>query len=114
MAIRRTRPSSSRVHQSNSGARRSKSIIRKSKPIAVKSTQLASAAPHAVAHRATSISLAAPQLSDRDRKESQRAVGEKHAAPLQAWSDLAIHAFRANQAFTASMFRLFFTPFLYN
>src|ERR1700676_3579771 len=113
MATRRTRRSSPRVRQLKSGARRSKSIIRKSEAIASKSTPLASATPPAVAHRVTSMSPAASRLSDGDRKESQITVGEKHAVSLQAWGDVAIHALRANQAFAASMFRLFFMPLLY-
>lgn len=40
-------------------------------------------------------------------------VSEKHAAFAQAWSDMAMHAFRANQAFTASMCSFFFRPFSY-
>ncbi len=40
-------------------------------------------------------------------------VIEKHAAFAQAWSDMAMHVFRANQALTSSMLRFFFTPFSY-
>lgn len=40
-------------------------------------------------------------------------VSEKHAAFAQAWSDMAMHTFRANQALTAAMLRFFFTPFSY-
>jgi hypothetical protein len=59
------------------------------------------------------MALAGPQLSDRDRKEFQIMLHEKHAAFAEAWSDMAMHAFRANQAFTASMLPFFFTPFSY-
>ena len=86
---------------------------RKSKALAVKSLELAIAVPQVVAHRVTRMALAGPTLSDRDRKEFQMMVNEKHAAFAQAWSDMAMHAFRANQALMASMLRSFFTPFSY-
>src|SRR5277367_1750433 len=84
---------------------------RKSKSLTVESMELALSVPQVVAHRVTRMSLAGPKFSDRDRKEFQMMVSEKHAAFIQAWSDMALYAFRANQAFTASMFRCFFTPF---
>jgi hypothetical protein len=86
---------------------------RKSKSLTVKSMELALSVPQVFAHRVTRMALAGPKLSDRDRKEFQIMVNEKHAAFAQAWSDMAMHAFRANQAFTASMVRFFFTPFSY-
>src|ERR1700760_47216 len=86
---------------------------RKSKSLTVKSMELALAVPQVFAHRATRMALTGPKLSDRDRKEFQIMVNEKHAAFAQAWNDMAMHAFRANQAFTASMLRFFFTPFSY-
>lgn len=86
---------------------------RKSKSLTVKSMELALSAPQVVAHRVARMSLAGPKLSDRDRKEFQMMVNEKHAAIVQAWSDMTMYAFRANQAFTASMLRFFFTPFSY-
>jgi len=86
---------------------------RKSKSLTVKSMELALSVPQVVAHRVTRMALAGPKLSDRDRKEFQMMVEEKHAAFAQAWSDMAVHAFRANQAFTASMLRFFFTPISY-
>src|ERR1022692_2807291 len=86
---------------------------RKSKALAVKSMELAMAVPQVVAHRVTRMALAGPTLSDRDRKEFQMMVNEKHAAFAQAWSDMAMHAFRANQVLMASMLRSFFTPFSY-
>jgi len=84
--------------------------FRRSKSLAVKSMELAFSAPQVFAHRLTRIALAGPMLSDRDRKEFQIMVNEKHAAFAQAWSDMAMHTFRANQAFTASMLRFFFAP----
>ncbi len=69
--------------------------------------------PQVVAHRVTRMALAGPTLSARDRKEFQMMVNEKHAAFAQAWKDMAMHAFRANQALMASMLRSCFTPFSY-
>jgi hypothetical protein len=86
---------------------------RKSKSLTVKSMELALSVPQVVAHRVTRMTLAGPKLSDRDRKEFQMMVNEKHAAFAQAWSDMTTHAFRANQALMASTLRFFFSPFLY-
>ena len=86
---------------------------RKSKSLTVKSMELALSVPQVVAHRVTRMAVAGPKLSDRDRKEFQMMVNEKRAAFAQAWRDMAMHAFRANQAFTASMLRFFFTPSSY-
>jgi hypothetical protein len=86
---------------------------RKSKSLTVKSMELALSVPQVVAHRVTRMTLAGPKLSDRDRKEFQMMVHEKHAAFAQAWSDMALHAYRANQAFTFTMLRFFFAPFSY-
>lgn len=86
---------------------------RKSKSLTLKSMELALSVPQVFAHRVTRMALAGPKLSARDRKEFQIMVNEKHAVFAQAWSDMARHAFRANQALTASMLRFFFTPFLY-
>src|SRR5690242_6010177 len=86
---------------------------RKFKSLTIKSMELAFLLPQVFAHRVTRIALAGHQFSDRDRKEFQIMLIEKHAAFAEAWSDMAIHAFRANQAFTASMLPFFFTPFSY-
>jgi len=75
--------------------------------------ELALSVPQVFAHRVTRMAVAGPRLSDRDRREFQIMVNEKHAAFAQAWSDMAMHALRANQALTASMLRFFFTPFSY-
>ena len=83
---------------------------RKSKSLTVKSVELALSVPQVFAHRVTRMALAGPKLSARDRREFQIMVNEKHAAFAQAWSDMAMHAFRANQAFMASMLRFFFAP----
>ena len=86
---------------------------RKSKSLTAKSMELALSVPQVFAHRVTRMALAGPRLSDRDRREFQIIANEKHAAFAQAWSDMAMHALRANQALTASMLRFFFTPFSY-
>jgi hypothetical protein len=86
---------------------------KKSKSLPVKSMELALSVPQVVAHRITRMSLASPALSDRDRKEFQIMVSEKPVAFLQSWIDMALHTFRANQAFTVSMLQFFFTPFSY-
>jgi hypothetical protein len=87
---------------------------RNAKSLTLRSMELALSVPQVVAHRVTRMTLAGPKLSDRDRKEFQMMVNEKHAAFAQAWCDMLMHAFHANQAFTASMLRFFFTPFSYN
>jgi hypothetical protein len=84
---------------------------RKSKSLAAKSRGLAMAVPQVVAHRVTRMALAGPSISDRDRKEFNMMVNEKHAAFAQAWSAMAIEAFRANQVLATLMLRSFFTPF---
>ena len=87
---------------------------RKSKSVAVKSAELAMAVPQVVAHRITRMALAGPKLSDRDRKEFQMMVNEKHAALTQAWVAMATESVRANQAIAASIFTAFFNPFARN
>lgn len=69
------------------------------------------AVPQIVAHRVTRMALAGSKLSDRDRKEFQTMVTEKHAAFAQAWIAMAMESFRANQAIATSMFTSFFNPF---
>jgi len=88
-------------------------LTRKSKSLTVKSMELALSVPQVIAHRVTQMAIAGPTLSKRNLKEFEMMVNEKHAAFAQAWSGMAIHAFRANQAFAASMLRFFFMPFLY-
>ena len=73
--------------------------------------EVALAVPQVVAHRVTRMALAGPKLSDRDRKEFQMMVNEKQVAFVQAWSNMAMQAFRANQTFTESMLGFFFSPF---
>ena len=86
---------------------------RTSKSLTAKSMELALAVPQVFAHRVTRMALAGPKLSDRDRKEFQIMVTEKQAVFAQAWTDMAVHAFLAHQAFTVSMLRFFLTPFSY-
>jgi len=85
----------------------------KSTSLTVKSMEVALSVPQVIAHRVTRMAFAGPKLSDRDRREFQMMVNEKHVAFAQAWSDMAMHAFRANQTFTASMLHLFFSFFSY-
>lgn len=85
----------------------------KSKALAVQSMELAMAVPQVVAHRVTRMALAGPTPSARDCKEFQMMVYEKQVAIAQAWGEMAMQAFRANQALTSFMLRSFFTPFSY-
>jgi hypothetical protein len=86
---------------------------RKLQSLTIKSMELALSVPQVFAHRVTRMALAGSHVSDRDRKEFQIMLNEKHAAFAQAWSSMAMHAFHANQAFTASMIPFFFTPYSY-
>ena len=86
---------------------------RKSKSLTVKSIEVALSVPQVVTHRVMRMALAGPKLSDRDRREFQMMVHEKYVAFAQAWGDMAMHAFRANQTFTASMLHFFFSFFSY-
>ena len=86
---------------------------RMSKSLAVKSMELAVSVPQVFAHRVTRMALAGPKLSNRDRKEFRIMVIEKHAAFAQAWTEMAVHAFRANQAFMVSVLRFCLTPLSY-
>jgi hypothetical protein len=85
--------------------------MRKSKSLAVKSVELAVAVPQVVAHRVTRAALAGPTLSDRDRREFQTMINEKQSAFAQAWLDMTMQAFRANQALAILMLRSLFVPF---
>lgn len=84
---------------------------RKTQSIALKSMEIAIAAPQVVAHRVTRMALSGNKLSDRDRREFQLMLQEKHAAFGQAWSGMALHTFRANQALIASLMRSLVSPF---
>jgi hypothetical protein len=75
--------------------------------------ELAMAAPQVVAHRVTRMALAGPKPSDRDRKEFQLMVYEKQVAFAQAWVEMAMQVFCANQALTAFVLRFLFTPLSY-
>src|SRR5690242_18846957 len=86
---------------------------RKFKSLTIKSMELALSVPQVFAHRVARMALAGPRLTDRDRKEFQIMLQERHAAFAEAWSDMAMPAFRANQALTASMLSFYFTPFSY-
>jgi hypothetical protein len=84
---------------------------RKSRSLAVKSMELALSVPQVVAHRVAQMVSAGPSLSGRDLREFEMMVSEKHAAFAQAWSGMAVHCFRANQALAISMSRFFFSLF---
>jgi hypothetical protein len=84
---------------------------RKSMSLAVKSMELALAVPQVVAHRLARMAIAGPTLSRGDLKEFEMMVDEKYAAYAQAWSGIAMHAFRTNQALLTTMFSLFFSFF---
>ena len=86
---------------------------RKCTSLTVKSVELALSVPQVFAHRVTRLAFAGRKLSARDRREFQIMINEKHAAFAQAWSDMAMHAFRANGALTVSLLPLFFRPFSY-
>jgi len=79
--------------------------------LTAKSMELALSIPLVVSHRVTRMALAGTKLSERDRKEFQMMIYEKHTVFAQAWSDMTVHALRVNWALTASMFRFFVTPF---
>ena len=81
--------------------------------LSIKSMELALSVPQVFAHRLIRMALAGAQLSERDRKEFLMMLSEKQVAFAQAWSDMAMHAFRANQALAASMLPFFFSPFSY-
>ena len=87
---------------------------RKSKSLTLKSIELSLSVPQVVAYRVAQMVSAGPKLSERDLKEFEMMVNEKHKAFAQAWSGMAMHALRANHAFTESMLRFFFRPFSYD
>ena len=80
---------------------------RKTTSVAVKMAELAFAVPQVVAHRVTRMAIAGPILSQRDRKEFKLMCAEKTEAFGQSWNGMTMHAFRANQALAASIFRSF-------
>jgi hypothetical protein len=83
---------------------------RKPQSLVAKATELAFAVPQVVAHRVTRMAIASPSLSKRDRKEFHRMGAEKMAAFSESWSAMAMQAFRANQALSASFLRSFWSP----
>jgi hypothetical protein len=85
---------------------------RKAKSLATKAAELGFAVPQVLAHRVTRMGLAGPTLSERDRKEFQRMVSEKHTAFSDAWSAMAKETVRAHQSLTASYVRSFWSPSL--
>lgn len=85
---------------------------RQSRSLAIKSMELALSVPQVIAHRTARMAIAGPNLSGRDLKEFELMVSEKYAAFAQAWNNMAVHAFRANQALALSTFNFFCSVFL--
>ena len=83
---------------------------RKTKSLAAKAAELAVAVPQVVAHRVARMAIAGPTLSERDRKEFERMVDEKHTAFGEAWQAMAAQSVRANQALAASFMRSAWSP----
>jgi hypothetical protein len=83
---------------------------RKTKSIAAKAAELAVAVPQVVAHRVARMAMAGPTLSERDRKEFERMVAEKHTAFGEAWQAMATQSVRANQALAESFVRSAWSP----
>jgi hypothetical protein len=85
---------------------------RNAKSLASKAAELGLAVPQVVAHRVTRMGMAGPTLSERDRKEFQRMVAEKHSAFSEAWSAMAKESVRAHQSLAVSYVRSFWSPSL--
>jgi hypothetical protein len=85
--------------------------VRKSTSLSNKCMELAVAVPQVVAHRATRAALAGPIVSERDRKEFQRMLNEKHVAFAQACWEMALQMCRVNQELITITTRAFFAPF---
>ena len=83
---------------------------RKTKSIAAKTAELAVAVPQVVAHRVARMAMAGPTLSERDRKEFERMVAEKHTAFSEALQAMATQSVRANQALATSFMRSVWSP----
>ena len=77
--------------------------------LARKSMDLAIAVPIVMTHRLTRMAIAGRAPSARDRKEFDGMVKEKGAAFRASWSAMAMQAFRAQQAFSASLLATFWT-----
>jgi len=83
---------------------------RRLKSIGSQSTELALAVPQVMAHRLTRMAIAGPTLSARDRKEFNLMIAEKNAAMAEAWTAMATHAWRTNQALALSMMGSLWSP----
>jgi hypothetical protein len=83
---------------------------RKAKSLATKTAELAVAVPQVVAHRVARMVISGPTLSERDRKEFERMVAEKHTAFGEAWQAMVTQSVRANQALAASLMRSAWSP----
>ena len=85
---------------------------RKTKSLFAKAAELAFVVPQVVTHRVTSMAIAGPSVSERDRKEFKRMGAEKTAAFSESWNAMTMQALRANQALAASFLRSFWSPSL--
>lgn len=85
---------------------------RRSKSLPAQAIELGLAAPQVIAHRMARMASAGASPSSRDRKEFYRMGTEKMAALNEAWSAMALEAFRANQQFALSFARSLWFPWL--
>jgi hypothetical protein len=67
---------------------------RRSKSLAVQTMELGVAVPQVIAHRVARMALVGASPSARDRKELRRMGTEKVAAATEAWTAMALEAFR--------------------
>src|SRR5262249_2002043 len=84
--------------------------IRSPLSLPAKSAQLALAVPQVMAHRIRRLAVAGLSPSNRDLREFQLMVTEKHAAFLASWNAMTIEAFRVQQAFMLSWLRGIWMP----
>jgi hypothetical protein len=83
---------------------------RKAKSIATQAAELSMAVPQVVAHRVTRMALAGPKLSARDKKEFELMVKEKEHAFAEAFTAMAAHSVRVNQALAATFMQSLWSP----
>lgn len=83
---------------------------RKRNALSVKTAELAVAAPQVIAHRMARLAASGLSPSERDRKEFRRMSTEKMDAFIESWNEMAMQAFRANQALGVSVLRSFWRP----
>ena len=83
---------------------------RKTKSLATQATEMAFAVPQVMTHRITRMAMAGHSPSERDRKEFDLMLAEKHTAFTQAWVAMANQSLIANQALSASLLRSMCSP----